>query len=501
MKEKNIFKDPRLHFFPNISSLVTSVFDLDHLLELIIESITEVMKARASSLLLLDKKAEKLYFQVATGDKRDDIKKFEVNVGEGIAGYVAKTGKPLLVQDVTKNSLWDKKISESIGFNTQSIACVPMKIGEEIIGVVEIIDKEDGSAIKSEDMEMLVAFASLAASTIGKAREYKKVIEENSDLKSQLEMRHQIIGESKEIQKVIADAIKVANSKTTVMIMGESGTGKELLARLIHRSGARREKSFVIVNCGALPETLLEAELFGHEKGSFTGAFFKKIGLFENADGGSIFLDEIGEMSQAMQVKLLRVLQEGTFNRIGSSIPITVDVRVISATNKDLNKLTKEGKFREDLFYRLNVVQLRVPLLRERREDIPVLAEYFVQKFSAERGLRKVEISAEAMKVILNYDWPGNVRELENAIERAVVMGDSKKIMVEDLPIGRTDVGFQEGIEVGMTLKDAQDVFRKEFLKKTLAYTQGSQKKAAEILGIQRTYLSRLISELSLRAE
>ena len=499
MKEKTKFKDSRLQLFTNISSLVTSVFDLDHLLELIIESATEVMKARASSLLLLDKKAQKLYFQVATGEKKDDVKKFEVSLGQGIAGYVAKTGEPLLVEDVTKDPLWDKKISESVGFDTKSVACAPMKIGEEVIGVVEIIDREDGKPIRNEDMEILMAFANLAASAIVKAKEYKKVIDENLDLKSQLDMRYQIIGESSEIEKVIADAIKVANSKTTVLIEGESGTGKELIARLIHRSGPRRDKAFIIVNCGALPETLLEAELFGHEKGSFTGALFKKIGLFETADGGTIFLDEIGEMSQVMQVKLLRVLQEGTFNRIGSSISISVDVRVISATNKNLKKMTKEGKFREDLFYRLNVIQLKVPPLRERREDIAVLAEYFLKKFSAERGLRKIEFASEAMKAMLSYDWPGNVRELENAIERAVVMGDGNKVVVNDLPIGKTDLGFQGSIEVGMSLKDAQDIFKKEFLKKTLAYTHGNRKKAAEIMGIQRTYLSRLISEFNLQ--
>ncbi|MBW2653306.1 MAG: sigma 54-interacting transcriptional regulator [Deltaproteobacteria bacterium] len=403
MKERKKFEDQRLKFLNNISSLITSVSDLDHLLELIIESATEVMGARASSLLLLDKKKEKLYFQVATGDKKDDLKKFEVSLGKGIAGYVAKTGKPLLVEDVKKGSVWDKKISESIGFDTKSIACVPMKMGEEVIGVVEIIDREDGKPIRSEDMEILMAFANLAASAIMKATEYKKVVEENAGLKSQLDVRYQIVGESSETKKVIADAIKVANSKATVLLEGESGTGKELIARLIHRSGPRRDKPFVIVNCGALPETLLEAELFGHEKGSFTGAFFKKIGLFEAADGGTIFLDEIGEMSQAMQVKLLRVLQESTFNRIGSSVSITVDVRVISATNKDLKKRTKEGKFREDLFYRINVIQLKMPALRERRGDIAVLAEHFLREYRSDRGLKKMEISSEAMKAMLSY--------------------------------------------------------------------------------------------------
>jgi Nif-specific regulatory protein len=348
-------------------------------------------------------------------------------------------------------------------------------------------------------MEMLVAFANLAASAIVKAQEYKKVIEENVDLKNQLEIRYRIVGESREIKQVIADALKVANSKTTVLIEGESGTGKELLARLIHRSGPRRDNPFVIVNCGALPETLLEAELFGHEKGSFTGALYRKIGLFETADGGTIFLDEIGEMSQTMQVKLLRVLQEGTFNRIGSSVPITVDVRVISATNKHLKKMTADGQFREDLFYRLNVIQLKIPPLRDRRDDITVLADYFLAKFNAERGLRKKEFSSEAVKAILSYDWPGNVRELENAIERAVVMGDDSRIVVSDLPIGKTDGGLDGGVEVGMTLKEAQDLFKKEFLEKTLAYTHGNRKKAAAVMGIQRTYLSRLISEYDLR--
>jgi Nif-specific regulatory protein len=330
------------------------------------------------------------------------------------------------------------------------------------------------------------------------AKTHKRVVKENVDLKNQLERQYQIIGESSEIKKVIADAIKVADSNATVLIEGESGTGKELIARLIHKSGSRKDKPFVVVNCGAIPETLMEAELFGHEKGAFTGALFKKIGLFETAHGGTIFLDEIGEMSPALQVKFLRVLQEGTLNRIGSSKPTTVDVRVISATNKDLEKMTGEGGFREDLFYRINIVQLRIPPLRERRKDIKVLAEHFLDKFSAERGIREMQFSAEAMKAILSYDWPGNVRELENAIERAVVMGDGTKIMADDLPIRKTAVELEEGIEVGMTLKDAQDVFRKEFVKRTLTHTHGNRKKAAEIMGIQRTYISKLINEFDL---
>ena len=364
------------------------------------------------------------------------------------------------------------------------------KIHQQLIKYADALNQTVAD-LKDKNIKLEDAYREL--STV-----HKQIIKENVNLKKQLDLKYQIVGDSKEIKKVIADAIKVADSKTTVLIEGESGTGKELIARLIHKSGPRGDKPFVVVNCGAIPETLLEAELFGHEKGAFTGALFKKIGLFETAHGGTVFLDEIGEMSQAMQVKLLRVLQEGTLNRIGSTRTITVDVRVLAATNKDLEKMTGERKFREDLFYRINIVQLKVPPLRERREDIRVLAEHFLEKFSSEKGLRKIDFSSESMKAILSYDWPGNVRELENAIERAVVMGDGKRIMADDLPIRKTVIALEKGVEVGMTLKEAQDVFRKEFVRRTLAYTRGNRKKAAEIMGIQRTYISKLISELEL---
>jgi Nif-specific regulatory protein len=364
------------------------------------------------------------------------------------------------------------------------------KIHQQLIKYAEALNRTVAD-LKDKNIKLEDAYREL--STV-----HKQIVRENVDLKKQLDLKYQMVGESKAIKKVIADAIKVADAKTTVLIEGESGTGKELIARLIHKSGPRGDKPFVVVNCGAIPETLLEAELFGHEKGAFTGALFKKIGLFETANGGTIFLDEIGEMSQAMQVKLLRVLQEGTLNRIGSTRAITVDVRVLAATNKDLEKMTEERKFREDLFYRINIVQLKVPSLRERRSDIRVLAEHFLEKFSSEKGLRKIDFSSESMKAILSYDWPGNVRELENAIERAVVMGDGKRIMADDLPIRKAVVALEKGIEVGMTLKEAQDIFRKEFVRRTLAYTRGNRKKAAEIMGIQRTYISKLISELHL---
>jgi Nif-specific regulatory protein len=486
----------RLH---QISTWISSVQDLDQLLELIIETATKMMQAKASSLLLLDEKAKKLYFKVATGEKKEEIRQFEINLGQGIAGFVAERGEALLIPDVKKDPRWCKKISEFTGFETRSIACVPMKNNGQIIGVVEIIDKEDGSAIRNEDMRLLTVFAELASLAINNAKKIAEVKRENKDLKEELSVKHQLVGESKALKKVISDAFKVANSKTSTLITGASGTGKELLARLIHRAGPRKDKPLVVINCAALPDTLLEAELFGHEKGSFTGATARKIGKFEVADGGTLFLDEIGEMSQGMQAKLLRVLQEGVFYRVGGNVPITVDVRVISATNRNVLEEVESGQFREDLYYRLNVVQLQMPSLKERKEDIPLLSEYFVDTFRKEKNRPGLTVSQKALERMLAYDWPGNVRELRNAIERAVVMGDGREILDEDLPIVSPKSGFKSGMEIGVTLKTAINAFKREFIILNLKNTGGNRTEAAKIMDVQRTYLSRMISKYDLQ--
>ena len=481
-----------------ISTWVSSVLDLDELLEHIIDTATRMMQAKASSLLLLDQKTRKLYFKVATGEKKEEVRKYEINLGQGIAGFVAERGEPLLIPDVRTDPRWDKRISESTGFETRSIACVPMKVNGDIIGVVEIIDKEDGSSIQSEDMKILTAFAEFASQAISNAREIDQVKRENRDLKEELRNKYQIIGESVALKKVISDAFKVANSKTSTLILGESGTGKELLARLIHQAGHRKNKPMIVINCAALPETLLEAELFGHEKGAFTGAFSRKIGKFELADGGTLFLDEIAEMNPGMQAKLLRVLQEGMFYRVGGNTSITVDVRVISATNKDIVQEVTEERFREDLYYRLNVVQIRMPALREMKEDVPLLAEHFVNMFKLEKGLQHLKISETAMEKMLQYEWPGNVRELSNALERAVVMGNEEEIFPEDLPIFGPKTS-NPSMEVGLSLKEALDTFKTEFITLNLKHTGGNRSKAARVMGIQRTYLSRFISKYNLQ--
>ena len=498
MNRGSLIPDSPADRLKEISTWVSSVLDLDELLELIIEKATRMMQAKASSLLLLDQKTRKLYFKVATGEKKEEVRKYEVNLGQGIAGFVAEKGEPLLIPDVSKDPRWDKRISESTGFQTRSIACVPMKTDGEIIGVIEIIDKEDGSPIQYEDMKTLTVFAELASLAISNARKIDQVKRENRDLREESRNKYQIIGESKHLQRAISDACKVANSKTSTLILGESGTGKELLARLIHQAGPRKDKPIIVLNCAALPETLLESELFGHERGAFTGAMSRRIGKFELADGGTLFLDEIAEMSPAMQAKLLRVLEEGLFYRVGGNIPISVDVRVISATNRDIAQEVAEERFREDLYYRLDVVQIHMPALRERKEDIPLLANHFLDAFKAEKGLQHLEISEKSMEKMLEYGWPGNVRELRNAVERAVVMGNGQEIMPEDLPISGPKKS-DPGMEVGLTLKEAEDSFKKEFITLNLQHSGGNRTKAAKIMGIQRTYLSRLISKYHLQ--
>ena len=497
MNSPTAVNDLPIACFKEISQWVNSVLDLDQLLELIIDTATRIMEAKASSLLLLDEKTHRLYFKVATGEKGEEVRKFELNLGEGIAGYVAETGEPLLIPDVNKEPRWDKRISEYIGLVTTSIACVPMKVDGQVIGVVEIIDKEDGSPIQDEDLRTLTGIADLASMAIINARKIDRVKRENRSLREELGSKYQLIGESKSLKKAISDAFKVANAKTSTLILGESGTGKELLARLIHQAGPRKSMPMVVLNCAALPESLLESELFGHEKGAFTGAATRKKGKFELADGGTIFLDEIGEMSISMQAKLLQVLQEGLFYRVGGIEPIAVDVRVIAATNRDIDKEVAEERFREDLFYRLNVVRIRMPPLRERKEDIPILTRFFLDIFKRETGFQGLSISEEAIEKMLEYDWPGNVRELRNAVERAVVMGNAQVIMPEDLPISRPK-GDHPGMEIGLSLKEAIDQFKKAFIKLNLEHENGNRSKAAKNMDIQRTYLSRLISQYHL---
>jgi two-component system response regulator AtoC len=321
---------------------------------------------------------------------------------------------------------------------------------------------------------------------VKKLAEHQELVEENLSLRQKLEDHYRfenIITKSARMQRVIEVIKVVAKSNATVLITGESGTGKELVARAIHSQSSRHSKPFIAVSCAALPESLLESELFGHEKGSFTGAYAQKKGKFEFAEGGTLFLDEIGEMSANIQVHLLRVLEEKEFTRVGGNEPIKVDVRVISATNKDLRKAIEKQEFREDLYYRLNVVNVELPPLRERKEDVPLLAQHFLNKFASENRKEIGGFSPEAIEFLLDYDWPGNVRELENAIERAVILAKDSLITIDDLP--------QENLSLGYSTASKKSIkeVEKEHILNVLRKTGDNYSEAARILGISRMTL------------
>lgn len=319
----------------------------------------------------------------------------------------------------------------------------------------------------------------------------KKELEERLEKNTSIE---NIIGNSSAIRKIFEEIKKVAPTKATVLITGESGVGKELVANAIHNFSQRKSKPFIKVHCAALAETLLESELFGHEKGAFTGAIERKRGRFELSNKGSIFLDEIGEINQNIQIKLLRVLQEKQIERVGSSDPIDVDTRVIAATNKNLEKEMKEGRFREDLYYRLNVVHIFIPPLRERREDIPLLVDAFVKEFSNENGKEISSIEPKARSAIYNYDWPGNIRQLRNCIESAVVMTSDNVLHFEDLPFKEKTENELIKIHVGSTMKEAE----REIIIRTLGHENNNKKRVADILGIGRKTLYRKLKEYNI---
>jgi DNA-binding NtrC family response regulator len=308
--------------------------------------------------------------------------------------------------------------------------------------------------------------------------------------------RYRLIGgESPKMKLAMETAKKAAASKSTVLLLGESGTGKEVFARAIHNWSERKDEPFLAINCVGLSKDLLESELFGHEKGAFTGAHQLKKGKLELAHGGTVFLDEIGDMSAELQTKLLRFLQEREFERVGGTQPIAIDVRVIAATNRDLASAVTDGRFREDLYYRLNVIPISLPPLRERREDIPILARYFVRRFAAETKKIFSEITVDAEAKLVAYPWPGNVRELANVIERAAVLGDGPEITGEDLPL-RIAITDMENTVEGLSYRHAVDAARAEVIKKALAHTSGNRAAAARILGMHKTHLLNLIKSL-----
>jgi transcriptional regulator with PAS, ATPase and Fis domain len=368
------------------------------------------------------------------------------------------------------------------------------------LGVIYTDNQRVAASFDGGHLHLLSAIGTIAALALENARSIELLERENQQLKAEITSRFEMIGDSPPMQDLYHFIAKVAPTESNVLIYGESGTGKELVARAIHRNSTRAGQAFVAINCAALTETLLESELFGYEKGAFTGALTQKRGYLEAANGGTIFLDEIGEMPLPLQAKLLRALQEREVVRVGGTRPTKVDIRVLAATNKSLALLVKEGSFREDLYYRLNVVSHHLAPLRKRREDIPLLAQHFVKQFGAKCPRRLCGISDDGLACLVNYDWPGNVRELQNAIERAVVLGSTSQIMRDDLPEALTEGSSDSeaspsGYHAEVTRK------KKEVILNALERSAGSFTDAAKLLGIHPNYLHRLVRVLELRTE
>jgi Nif-specific regulatory protein len=378
----------------------------------------------------------------------------------------------------------------------ENIVCVPLIGVQKTIGVIYLSSTGLGMQFGEEHVQFLNSAAGIAAVTLENVLSLESLKEENRRLRKELDSSDAIIGESKALRRVTSFIEKVASSDSTVLIRGESGTGKELVARAVHATSSRAEKPFIAINCAAIPETLLESELFGSEKGAFTGAIFKR-GKLEAAEDGTVFLDEIGELAPLLQAKLLRVLQQREFDRLGGTRPIKFNARVITATNKNLEQAIKAGEFRQDLFYRLNVVSTTLPPLREHREDIPLLAIYFATKYADHSQRPFKGISAEARTLLMSYDWPGNVRELENAIEHAIVMGTVEEILPEDLPETLLE---QQSVQVSSArYHQAINELKKRLIIDAVTQAKGSYIEAAKILGVHPNYLHRLIRNLDIK--
>jgi Nif-specific regulatory protein len=380
-----------------------------------------------------------------------------------------------------------------------SVLCVPLVAAHSPIGIIYLESTNPSTPFTEDDLQLASAIAGLAAIAIENARQFESLGIENQQLRAQASLEHDMVGRSSRMREVYQFIERVAPSDATVLICGESGTGKELAARAIHNNSNRKSHPFVALNCAAISETLLESELFGHEKGAFTSAVAQKKGMIEVAEGGSLFLDEIGELSPILQAKLLRVLQEREFTRVGGTRSIKINVRFLAATNKDLQRAVKEEKFRADLFHRLNVISLVLPPLREHAEDIPVLAEYFAARYAkrCNRVLRGISPAARAS--LQSYTWPGNVRELENAMERAVVIGSSDMILPEDLPEPLLETSSPGTGETPTKYHDAIRNLKKQLIMGALDQADGSFTQAAKILGVHANYLHRLINNLDLR--
>jgi Nif-specific regulatory protein len=481
----------------NISASITSTLNLQELLRKIVDAVIEITDCDRGFLMLCDDEGE-LDFTIARSRDQRELSEDDFRISLSVIEKVAASGEPLFLSNVKESDNFKDKRS-IIDLNINTAICIPLKYDDRLVGVIYADSAHISRTFSSSDLSIMKAFSGQAVVAIENARRHgellltKKTLEnQNTSLKKQLAGRFEfsgMVGRSEAMRSIFDTITKVAPLSTTVLIHGETGTGKELIARAIHYNSPRKDKPMMSVNCGALPKDLLESELFGYRKGAFTGAEQDRMGLFEAADGGTIFLDEIGEMAMELQVKLLRTLQEGEVRRLGDDKTRSVDVRLISATNKDLAREVDNGNFRRDLYYRLNVVPILIPPLRERPEDILPLAEFFLEKYSLAMDMKKPSLSRSAKELLLNHKWEGNVRELEHAIERALALSEG----VDVIGVSQFEQLISDGslleLSKETSLKAKLDEWEREFIRRMLIKNGWNVSKTAEALQISRQQL------------
>jgi Nif-specific regulatory protein len=481
----------------DVSKSLAESLDLEETLTSMLKSFDTHLKLRRGMITLLDPDTETINVRLAHGLSKKSQSLASYKVGEGIIGLVVQKGKEIIVPDISKDPRFLHKTRSRRQEKGKKIAffCVPIKLEGKTIGALSV-DKQSGP---KDDFEANVRLLNVTATMVAQAVKLNKLVEsdrkqlreENVRLRREIKSHfniHNMVGTSNAMKEVYRLIEQVSNSNATVLLRGESGTGKDLVAHAIHYNSLRADKPFVKVNCTALPDTLLESELFGHEKGAFTGAAERKLGRFERAHGGTIFLDEIGDFSLNLQVKLLRVIQFKEFERVGGLETIKTNVRIVVATHKNLEEQIKEGLFREDLYYRINVFPIYMPPLRERKDDIMLLADYFLEKIAAENNKNISRISTPAIDMLTRYHWPGNIRELENCIERAVLLCNDDVIRSEHLPPSLQMVKKTEPV-AQRSLTEIIENKERELIVDALKKFEGKQRKTAKELGISERIL------------
>src|SRR5216683_5465506 len=478
-----------------IATGIGGIRDQDSLQWQLLGFIFDVVPAERGAVLLGDRPEE--FTSTAAWD-RVRGPGHPVRVSRTVVERVLRDGVGLVVNDVSGDTTL-AHVQTLAELHLHSVLCVPLLVSGKVVGAIYLDSKSATRHFDEGHLQVMTAVAGIASLALDNVRHWEQLQQENQQLRAEVNLEHDMLGASRRMREVFEFIRRVAPTDSTVLIEGESGTGKEMVARAIHRNSSRAERPFVAINCAAITETLLESELFGHERGAFTGAVSQKKGKLELADGGTLFLDEVSELAPSLQAKLLRVLQEREFERVGGIRPLKLDIRLIAATNRLLREEVQNGTFRKDLYYRLNVVSVTMPALRDRREDIPLLADHFIAKASRKCKTRMKPLSAEARAFLIAYDWPGNVRELENAIERALVLGLTESILHDDLPEAVLEAGTPLMASTAKYLGTIKDS-KKQLIRQALQQANGGYIEAAKALGMHPNSLLRLIRNLHLRA-